>query len=433
MKRFFSTLLLVLVFAGSFAVSVFFQHKGIKAVLANPPFYETWQLAGRSGAAMRVAALRYDLVAADFLWLRAIQSFGGRGMTNRDWRPMYNMFDTITELDPYFADAYTFGNLVIGDEGGRMKEGLQLLEKGTFNVYRQYRIPFEGMYVSHWEMNDRQKARWYGRIAAKRKDAPDWASRIVAYIDVQAGAYYLGFSRFVGQLLQGVDAQDVPVMDISLAKLKETLEQWNASLVLQAVDQYTTATGHLPSNINDVAKEPALQNYEVGVMSKLIGAVERRARDLMRPGINPNLVMQNTALPQQFDLMRASVQTSETKNAAKLYPLQDVIFRESLEKRSGIPEEPYGTSYSLNLALLGNHEEKPEDIVAREPKLREFTGNLLVQMRAVISDRHDELGRYPKDLHEVFQTDFNTTEPSGGKWIYDPANGSIKSSVRPDL
>jgi hypothetical protein len=423
----------VLVFAGTFAVSVFFQHKGIQAVLANPPFYETWQLAGRSGAAMRVAALRYDLVAADFLWLRAIQSFGGRGMTNRDWRPMYNMFDTITELDPYFADAYTFGNLVIGDEGGKMKEGLQLLEKGTFNVYRQYRIPFEGMYVSHWEMNDPQKARWYGRIAAKRKDAPDWASRIVAYIDVQAGAYYLGFSRFVGQLLQGVDAQDIPVMDISIAKLKETLEQWNASVVLQAVDQYTTATGHQPKNINDVATQPALQNYEIGVMSKLIGAVERRARDLMRPGINPTLVMQNTALPQQFELMRASTQTSETKNVAKLFPMQDVIFRESLEKRSGIPEEPYGTSYSLNLALLGNREEKPENIVSREPKMREFTGNLLSQMRAVISERHDELGRFPKDLREVFQTDFNTTEPAGGKWLYDPNNGSLKSSSHPDL
>ena len=131
MKRsFLSVVLLLLIFAGTFGVSVFYQHKGIKAVLQNPPFYETWQLAGRSGAAMRIAALRYDLVAADFLWLRSIQSFGGRGMTNRDWRPMYNMFDTITELDPYFADAYTFGNLgMIADAAGQSQEAVRLYER----------------------------------------------------------------------------------------------------------------------------------------------------------------------------------------------------------------------------------------------------------------------------------------------------------------
>jgi hypothetical protein len=434
MKRsFLSTVLLLLIFAGTFGASVFYQHTGIKAVLQNPPFYETWQLTGRSGEAMKIAALRYDLVFADFLWLRSIQSFGGRGMTNRDWRPLYNMFDTITELDPYFADAYTFGNLVIGDEGGKMKEGLQLLRKGTFNVFRQYRIPFEGMYVSHWEMNDEKSARWYGRIASKRKDAPDWAGRIVAYIDVQAGAFYLGFDRFVGQLLQGVDAQEVPVEDIALNKLKETIEKWNAELVMKAVDQYTSATGHLPGSINDVVQQPALQNYEVGMMSKLIAAVERRARDQGRPGITPYLVMKDTALPPQFELQQASERTSETRKAASLMPLQDVIFKEALVKRSGIPEEPFGTTYSLNMTLLGNKSEKPEDIVAREPKLEEYTRQLLGSLRAAVSDRKQELGRNPQDLKEVFQTDFNTTEPTGGKWLYDPATAEVKSSVRPNL
>ncbi|MGI8906749.1 MAG: hypothetical protein ACR2IE_09700 [Candidatus Sumerlaeaceae bacterium] len=434
MKRsFVSTVLLVLAFAGTFSASVFYQHKGIKAVLANPPFYETWQLAGRSGAAMRIAALRYDLVAADFLWLRSIQSFGGRGMTNRDWRPMYNMFDTITELDPYFADAYTFGNLVIGDEGGKLKEGLELLHKGTFNVYRQYRIPFEGMYVSHWEMNDEKSARWYGRLASKRKDAPDWAGRIVAYIDVQAGAFYLGFDRFVGQLLQGVDARELPIQDIAVNKLKETVEKWNASIMMQAVDQFTSTTGRLPNNIAEIVKQPALQNYEVGMISKLIAAVERHARDQGRPGIIPLLVMRDTALPPQFELQKPSVRTTETLKAASLLPLQDVVFKEALVKRSGVPEEPYGTSYSLNLALLGNPKEKPEDVIAREPKLNAFTADLLVSIRNAISTRRDELGRNPRDLKEVFLTDFNTTEPSGGKWEYDQNTGSIKSTARPEL
>ena len=65
-----------------------------------------------------------------------------------------------------------------------MKEGLQLLEKGTFNVYRQYRIPFEGMYVANFQMKDSlELARWYGRVASKRPDAPNWVPRMAAYIE----------------------------------------------------------------------------------------------------------------------------------------------------------------------------------------------------------------------------------------------------------
>src|SRR5690606_25662148 len=113
MKRFFSGLVLWLALIATYGTSVFFQNMGMQRVMKYPSYYDTWQLGGRSGELMKLFALRYDMVAADFLWLRSIQSFGGRGMTNRDWRPVYNQFDTITDLDPYFADAYTFGNLVI--------------------------------------------------------------------------------------------------------------------------------------------------------------------------------------------------------------------------------------------------------------------------------------------------------------------------------
>jgi hypothetical protein len=130
-KRSWGTqLLLFILFVLFFGVAVSIQNQGVAKIKGNPPFYETWQLQGdRSSEIIKVLSLRYDLLMADFLWLRAIQSFGGRGMTNRDWRPIYNMFDTITDLDPYFESAYTFGNLVIGDEGGYQREGLKLLEK----------------------------------------------------------------------------------------------------------------------------------------------------------------------------------------------------------------------------------------------------------------------------------------------------------------
>jgi hypothetical protein len=260
-------------------------------------------LSGRSGEMLRVMSLRYDLVAADFLWLRAIQSFGGRGMTDRDWKPVYDMFDTITELDPYFETAYTFGNLVIGDEGGRQREGLSLLNKGMFKLTRQYRIPFEGMYVAHWSMNDTPLARWYGRVASKRADTPDWVPRIAAYIEVKAGAFYIGMDRFLGNLLKGLDVNDSPMQGIAMEKLKEAIHRWNVQNLLRAIDDYTSSTGKAPSRIEDIASQPALQDYEIARMSRLVAGVERRARALGREGIIREY-LKDTALPSPAELSR---------------------------------------------------------------------------------------------------------------------------------
>ena len=270
MKRFFSGLILWVVFIATFAVSVFYQNMGVTQVLKNSPFYDTWQLGGRSGDLMKLLALRYDMVMADFLWLRSIQSFGGRGMSNRDWRPIYNQFETLTDLDPLFREAYSFGNLVIGDEGGHQVPGLKILDKGTFKVFRQYRLPFEAMYVTHWQMKDERMARWYGVMATKRKDAPEWVERMVAYIDVNAGEYYIGLDRFVGNLMQALDAEEPAYQDIALKKASETINKWNAERFVKASEEFTSSTGRSPASMDDLLKMPSMQNYETASMGRLL-------------------------------------------------------------------------------------------------------------------------------------------------------------------
>lgn len=434
MSRAISSLILAAVCAASFTCAIKLQHTGIKKMLPNPPFYETWQFTGRTGAVMKVMALRYDLVFADFLWLRSIQSFGGRGMTNRDWKPLYNLFDSITELDPYFQEAYTFGNLVIGDEGGHQREGLQLLYKGTFNLYKQYRIPFEGMYVAHWSMHDKPTARWYGRMATKRLDSPEWVERIVAYIDVEAGAYYIGMDRFIGNFMQAMDAKEDTLEYIALDKQKETVDKWAAELVLKAIDEYTSATGKKPKSIDELASMPSLQNYEIANVQKTIAAVEVAAKRLNKDGIKPDLLTRlKIALPSPAIFGSPEIQNLDSSGKSKFADYQNVIFKASLEKRSGVPVSPTGDKYVLNQVLIGHKDMKPNEIVTSTDGIKEFTTNLLIQFRQTINQRKSELGRAPKNLKEVFYTELLTPEPSGGTWIYKPETGEIASSTYPDL
>lgn len=433
-RSWITTLLLVALFAGLFATAVRIQHEGVTKIKGNPPFYETWQLqGGRSSEMLKVVSLQYDQLVADLLWLRAIQSFGGRGMTNRDWRPIYNLFDTITDLDPYFEPAYTFGNLVIGDEGDQQYEGLKLLHKGTFKIFKAYRIPFEGMYVAHWSMSEPDIARWYGRIASKRMDAPDWVERMTAYIDVKSGEYYIGFGRFLGNLLRSLDEQQPPMQAIALGKLMETVEKWNESLLSRAVDEYTSRTGTRPVRIEDLADMPALQNYETVDLARTLTEVQRYTKALKKEtGLNPEFLWEAPSLVPAIEAGEAA-ETPQT-TARLMAELQDQIFQSILVTRSGIPEDPYGQGYVLNRTKLADPDADPADHFMRRKQAEEYLRDrLLPDLREAIAERKEELGRNPRDLREVFYTDFVTPEPFGGEWKYDPETGELKSTSHPEF
>lgn len=425
-------IILFALFVAFFSSAVLIQRRGLERVLRNPPFVDKIMLSSRSGDMLKLMSLRYDMVTADFLWLRAIQSFGGRGMTNRDWKPIYNLFDTITELDPYFEQAYTFGNMVIGDEGGQQEEGLELLRKGMFNLIRHYRIPFEGMYVAHWSMKNADLARWFGRMTVKRLDVPDWAPRVVAYIEVQAGEYYIGYQRFVANLLQAVEAGDVVLQGIALNKVRETIDAWNTMLLLQAYDEYTSATGAAPTRIADLASMPALQNVELPRMSDLVANVERYADSLGKQGID-EYHHSEIAMPSAQQLAAVEVLTTATEGTRSMMALENVIFEATLKTASGIPEDPFGAGYELNRMQIGYLWADRDSLITTRKKIVASLQETLTNVRQAIAARTTELGRYPTDLREVFHTDFRTTEPLGGEFRYNPQTGDFTSTSLPDF
>lgn len=429
--------LLLVVLLGAFATTVVvIQNHKLKQVNIHAPFQDTYSLdIARGGAFLRAAALGYDLVVADFMWLRAIQSFGGRGMTLRDWRPVYSQFDAITELDPRFEQAYTFGNLVIGDEGGQQREGLRLLNKGMENLIYLYRIPYEAMYVAHWTLKDTNLARWYGRIASKRQDAPDWVPRVVAYLDVESGQYYIGLDRFIGNLLDGVAAEDGVLMRLGINKVGESIRKWHLEQLHKAFEELTSATGKMPSSISELASAPSLQDYETASMARVLAMVSVLAEKAGKPAfIETVSQLQPLHMPTPEQVTEAeTLTTAAIPQSGSLLPFQNEILRHALVKTSGLPTPPEGGSYAVNLALAHSSQAQLDKIIQSPNEINEFLQGMLAMVRQEITKRQGELGRYPVDLKEVFYTDFVTPEPLGGRWIYSPLNGEFKSSSRPEL
>ncbi|MCA9757022.1 MAG: hypothetical protein KDA27_14555 [Candidatus Eisenbacteria bacterium] len=126
-------------------------------------------------------------VAADLVWLRAIQYYGQHRGTDRSYPYAETLFDSLTDLDPTFINAYIFGALVLHEQFGRLEPALALLDKGIEANPDSYWLPFERgffLYVTHW---DREGAvAWLAR-AAEMEGAPDSYRRLAAFAAQQSG------------------------------------------------------------------------------------------------------------------------------------------------------------------------------------------------------------------------------------------------------
>lgn len=120
-------------------------------------------------------------LAADLVWLRAIQYYGEHRGTDRSYPYAETLFDTLTDLDPTFINAYIFGALVLHEQFGRLEPALALLDKGIAANPDSYWLAFERgffLYVTHWDPEE--AVVWLTR-AANLPGAPDSFQRLAAF------------------------------------------------------------------------------------------------------------------------------------------------------------------------------------------------------------------------------------------------------------
>ena len=95
-----------------------------------------------NGEYLRMASLGYRELAADLLWLQAIQVMGQRNVSEQEGRWLYQAIDTLTTIDPKFVRAYEAGSHALCTLVVLPKESNQLLEKGIRHNPQEWRLPF---------------------------------------------------------------------------------------------------------------------------------------------------------------------------------------------------------------------------------------------------------------------------------------------------
>lgn len=139
------------------------------------------------GEWVRLAALGRNELAADMVWLRAIQYYGEHRMTDLSYPYAETLFGTLTDLDPHFVNAYIFGALILNEHHGKIAPSLELLDKGIEANPDSWWLAFERgffLYVTHTDLEE--ASRWLRR-ASEIEGAPDWVHRIAAFSAQRAG------------------------------------------------------------------------------------------------------------------------------------------------------------------------------------------------------------------------------------------------------
>lgn len=140
-----------------------------------------------TGNLLKKLVLGYDELVADLVWLRMIQYYGQHRQSDKRYDYLAHILDVLTDLDPRFIHAYTFGALLLTDDAKNPARGLAILEKGASYNPQDWRLPFMSGFINYVFLADYDRAASYFMRASSLPDSPDFTKRFAAFIYDRAG------------------------------------------------------------------------------------------------------------------------------------------------------------------------------------------------------------------------------------------------------
>ena len=135
---------------------------------------------------IRPALLGFDGLAADFLWLRTIQYFGGRVERREKFPQLYQLAEATTSLDPHFLNAYVYGGLflVIAKQ---LPQAIAIYEKGIKANPEAWEIPHDLGRLYFLELRDYEKALHWWQITDRLPGRPVYIPRFLIRLQAKVG------------------------------------------------------------------------------------------------------------------------------------------------------------------------------------------------------------------------------------------------------
>lgn len=207
-----------------------------------------------SGEYLRMVSLGYRELAADLLWLQAIQVMGERKLSAEAGQWLYQALDRITTLDPKFVRAYEAGSHALCILVVLPEESNRLLEKGMRHNPQEWNLPFLLGINYYFELGDDEKAATAMARAASLPGAPESLARLAAKLFVSANS-----PEQAVELLAKVYAEtsDEDVRKSLEVRLKESIVERDLRSLEQAIARYQAHYSRRPERLENLV-EPGM-------------------------------------------------------------------------------------------------------------------------------------------------------------------------------
>ena len=202
-----------------------------------------------NGEYLRRASLGCRELAADLLWLQAIQVMGQRNVSEQEGRWLYQAIDTLTTIDPKFVRAYEAGSHALCTLVVLPKESNQLLEKGIRHNPQEWRLPFLLGINYYFEFADDEKAAESMALAARLPGAPENLARLAAKLFVSAKSPQQAV-EFLAKVYE--ETTDENVRQLLENRLKESIVERDLQILEEAISRYQDKYSRRPNHLQDL-------------------------------------------------------------------------------------------------------------------------------------------------------------------------------------
>ncbi len=140
-----------------------------------------------SSDGMKVVSLGYRNLAADLLWFKTVQYYGGYRLGENTLDLFRHLAEVITDLDPQFTFAYRLCALILAEDMGEFEEGVKILKKGIENNPQNWWLCFEMGFLYYISGRDYGEAERYFELASRMPGANERATRFAASAAAKGG------------------------------------------------------------------------------------------------------------------------------------------------------------------------------------------------------------------------------------------------------
>jgi hypothetical protein len=208
-----------------------------------------------AGAQLKTAAVGYEHVVADLLWLEAIQVMGGQKVSQEAGRWLFHALDVITTLDPAFVHVYEVGGIALTTMVVLPEESNRLLEKGMTHNPDVWKLPFLIGFNHYFELHDDAKAAEYIARASKLAGAPVFLAPFAARLYASSHEPQLAL-EFLVQVYQ--HTTDENTRALIEQRIKEVMVERDLQLLEQAIGRFHDRHQAYPGRLNDLVTDGLL-------------------------------------------------------------------------------------------------------------------------------------------------------------------------------